>query len=73
MIQLFSETGEKADLGKKFRDRRVAKYFGSEAYEGTVKDYNDGFFQIVYDDGDEEDQDMKELEQAIELYEKLHS
>jgi hypothetical protein len=47
----------KASIGK-----RVNKHFpGYGDYVGRITSYEDGLFHVVYDDGDEEDMDEKEL------------
>jgi hypothetical protein len=54
---------------------RVAKYFGSEVFFGTIKNFisptmkNDvDLWHVVYDDDDQEDFDHKDLRKAIALY-----
>ena len=50
---------------------RIAKYFGTELYLGTVA-FVDDYYHIVYDDGDEEDMTQDELIEVMKLY-KNHS
>ena len=42
-------------------DRLVMKEFDGEYYKGKVTEYEDAYFHIVYDDGDEEDLTFNEL------------
>ena len=60
-----------------FKDCRVAKIFGDKIYLGTITGCDDDqdnegekLYQVVYEDGDEEDLTVSELHAAIELYEK---
>eukprot|EP00956_Cyclotella_meneghiniana_P043014 scaffold249384_cov76-Cyclotella_meneghiniana.AAC.5 len=46
---------------------RVAKFFNSELYFGTVTSLNI-FYRIAYDDGDEEDLDEEDVHRALNLY-----
>ena len=50
-----------------FVGRKLKKAFCSGLYEGTVKSYdsNAQFFRILYEDGDEEDLDVNELESLL--------
>jgi hypothetical protein len=58
--------------------RRAAKYFDSELYYGLVREYTppdqneDGvdLWNILYDDGDYEDLERKELDECFALYKK---
>ena len=58
---------DQAQVGK-----RVAKDFGGEVYGGTVKKFTPQgrLWAIVYDDGDKEEMDAKELAAALKLQEK---
>jgi pantothenate kinase type III len=51
-----------------FISKRVAKYFGDELFFGTVTRYNGKYWHISYDDGDNEDMNVKELHQFLKLY-----
>ena len=58
-----------------FVDLRVAKYFKSELYYGTVTKYlppleadEYSLWKIKYDDGDGEDWDRDELLEGVRLY-----
>jgi len=58
-----------------FLKRRFAKYFEddngqSALYFGTVTRFQKRFWQVVYDDGDEDENNKKELTAGLELYEK---
>jgi len=58
--------------------RRVAKYFDTELYYGSVREYtppdqNEDFvdlWNILYDDGDFEDLERNEMDECFELYRK---
>lgn len=52
-----------------WKGRRVAKYFESLIYYGTVGDYDGEYWHITYDDGDKEDYDAKELLNQLKEYE----
>ena len=66
MIKLFKDVGEKKMelyIGKK-----IATHFpGHGNFAGTVESY-DGWFHVKYDDDDEQDMDLKEVQQGIDLY-----
>ena len=53
---------------------RVAKCYGRDIYSGIVVGYNDdegmGFWQVSYDDGDEEEFDEDDMDAALALYSK---
>jgi len=50
---------------------RVAKRFGRTLYFGTITHYRrEGLWHVLYDDGDEEDYDRKDLSKAEKLYDK---
>mmetsp|Transcript_7947 Transcript_7947/g.23553 ORF Transcript_7947/g.23553 Transcript_7947/m.23553 type:complete len:147 (-) Transcript_7947:281-721(-) len=56
---------------------RVAKDFDGEMYFGKIASYDSdadgvdgGLWHVVYDDGDEEDYEKKELRKSLKLYEK---
>ncbi len=46
---------------------RVAKYFGSEIFLGTVNAIKEELYHILYDDGDKEDMGHNDLLEAIRL------
>ena len=55
--------------------QRVAKYFGTEVYFGTVRKFippttkkDVDLWHIVYDDDDQEDYDHKDLRKGLALY-----
>lgn len=53
--------------------KRVAKYFGTECYFGTIREWYQGIdglplWAIWYDDDDKEDMDEKEVWEAIDMY-----
>ena len=63
--------------GTSYKDMRVAKTFGTDIYFGSVKMYFDidkedskseALWNVVYDDGDEEDLNVRELAGALRLY-----
>jgi len=52
-----------------FIGSRVAKtFFDNMVFYGTITSYDNGFWNIEYDDGDMEDFDETDLNTAIELY-----
>ena len=55
--------------GVALRLTRVSKSFECDGrwrnFEGTVVSYREPFFRVVYDDGDSEDQEGKELEKIV--------
>lgn len=57
---------------KYYVGRRVAKNFGEEIYFGKISKYaaESSYWHVVYDDGDEEDYNEKDLRQALKLYEE---
>ncbi|KAJ8899719.1 hypothetical protein K2173_019418 [Erythroxylum novogranatense] len=61
--ELFGVTG----YGEWFEGRRVRKPFGFEYYLGTVTQFDkeSGWFRVVYEDGDFEDLDWRELQEVI--------
>ena len=63
--------------GASYNDMRVAKTFGTDVYFGTIKAYfaadeedptSVALWNVVYDDGDEEDLNVQELAGALRLY-----
>ena len=64
------EKGLNPKLDHKYVGCRVAKYFKTELYFGTISIYND-YYRVVYDDGDEEDLDEEDLHEALELYQTV--
>ena len=68
--------------GTSYKDMRVAKTFGTDIYFGSVKTYfeadkedpkSEALWNIVYDDGDEEDLNVRELAGALRLYNQKKS
>ena len=68
--------------GTSYKDMRVAKTFDADVYFGSVKTYfeadkenpkSEALWNIVYDDGDEEDLNVRELAAALRLYNKKKS
>lgn len=59
-------------MDNKYINLRVAKYFSKlgEVHFGTVTSF-DGFYHVVYDDGDEEDMDERYLQKALALYKSI--
>ena len=55
---------------KSFLMTRVAKNFDGNTYFGTIQAIKGVYWHVVYDDGDEEDFDKKDLVAALKLYEK---
>jgi hypothetical protein len=57
-------------------DKRCRKYFRQfkEHYEGSVKSYDNEseLYKVLYDDGDEEDYTLNEIEKLISAYELRH-
>jgi len=51
---------------------RVAKTFEREVYFGSIVDYNvtSKLWKIIYDDGDQEEFDEKDLARSLKLYQK---
>merc|ERR1712032_916215 len=59
------------DSPKNYIKTRVAKRFGGTLYFGTITHYRrEGLWHVLYDDGDEEDYDRKDLIKAEKLYDK---
>ena len=63
--------------GASYNDMRVAKTFGTDVFFGTIKAYfaadeedpkSVPLWNVVYDDGDEEDLNVQELAGALRLY-----
>ena len=58
-----------------YADKRVAKEFDGKIYHGTVVNFTAGtegggdLWRIQYDDGDEEDLDLEELQAVLKLFE----
>ena len=68
--------------GTSYKDMRVAKTFGTDIYFGSVKTYfeadkedhkSEALWNVVYDDGDEEDLNVRELAGALRLYNQKKS
>jgi hypothetical protein len=53
--------------------KRVAKYFETRVYYGTIVEYQEPYWRVRYDDGDEEDFTEKEIKEHAKLLEKLTS
>eukprot|EP00956_Cyclotella_meneghiniana_P026276 scaffold56361_cov71-Cyclotella_meneghiniana.AAC.5 len=64
------EKGLNPKLDQNYVGSRVAKYFKTELYFGTVSINND-YYHVVYDDGDEEDLDEEDFHKALELYQTV--
>ena len=63
--------------GASYKDMRVAKNFGTTVFFGTIKTYFEAdasdpksvtLWNVVYDDGDDEDLNVRELAGALRLY-----
>ncbi|KAJ8766386.1 hypothetical protein K2173_022445 [Erythroxylum novogranatense] len=56
-----------AGYGEWFEGRRVRKLFGFENYLGNVTQFDkeSGWFRVVYEDGDFEDLDWRELQEVF--------
>lgn len=63
--------------GARYKGMRVAKTFDADVYFGSVKMYfeadkedpkSEALWNVVYDDGDEEDLNVRELANALRLY-----
>ncbi|KAI3832452.1 hypothetical protein MKW92_037559 [Papaver armeniacum] len=54
-------------FGEWLQGREVRKLFGDEFYTGKVKKYDkeDGWYRVVYEDGDSEDLEWNELEEIL--------
>lgn len=57
---------------KKHTDARVAKYFDDGLFFGTITKYDGkaNFWFVLYDDGDSEQFDKRDLNEALRLYKK---
>lgn len=62
-----AETGASTDFGEWLEGREVQKLFGEKYYSGLVTEYDkdNGWFRVVYEDGDFEDLDRHELEEVL--------
>ncbi len=70
MAKLYDEVGEKIKQNDQFVGKRVAKLFNEQLYEGSVLKFDGNYFHIAYDDGDEEEFDMNDLEQGMKLHQE---
>jgi hypothetical protein len=58
-----------AEYGGAFVGNRVGKFFnGSVLFLGTVTAFDKLWWHVVYDDGDEEEYDWKDLKAGLEKY-----
>lgn len=62
-----AEAGASTDFGEWLEGREVQKLFGEKYYSGLVTEYDkeNGWFRVVYEDGDFEDLDRHELEGVL--------
>ena len=62
-----AETNASVDFGEWFEGREVQNLFGRKYYSGLVTEYDKetGWFRVVYEDGDFEDLDRRELEEVL--------
>ncbi|KAM7276862.1 hypothetical protein ACFE04_018728 [Oxalis oulophora] len=53
--------------GEWYEGRQVRKLFDGKYYSGTMTEYNkeNGWYRVVYEDGDSEDLDWKEFEEVL--------
>ncbi len=51
--------------------KRVAKYFETKVYFGTIVKYQEPYWRVRYDDGDQEDYNSTEIKEHAKLLEKL--
>lgn len=61
------ETNLNSGFGEWFVGREIRKLFMGKCYKGTVTEYDkeSGWYRILYEDGDAEDLDWKELEEVL--------
>ena len=48
-----------------FIGRRVRRKFGETFYIGNITDYDKPYFNVLYEDGDEEDMNLKEVQRFL--------
>ena len=48
-----------------FVGQRVRRKFGNDFYVGDITDYDKPFFQILYEDGDEEEMNLTEVKRFL--------
>jgi hypothetical protein len=51
--------------------KRIAKYFERKVYFGTIVKYQEPYWRVRYDDGDQEDYNSTEIKEHAKLLEKL--
>jgi len=73
-MEIDSNDEANVKLGSKIGDasihigKNVAKDFDGEIFIGVITDYKDGFWDISYEDGDNEDLDEEELKEVLEFF-----
>ncbi|KAJ1397858.1 dirigent protein 17-like [Sesbania bispinosa] len=62
-----AETHGPSSLGEWLEGREVQKWFMGRYYKGTITEFDkeSGWYRVLYEDGDSEDLDWKELEEVL--------
>ncbi|KAH0652473.1 hypothetical protein KY289_030151 [Solanum tuberosum] len=63
-----AESHKNIDFGQLFEGREVRKLFGDKYYNGKVTKFDEetGWFRVKYEDGDDEDLELHELEEVLQ-------
>lgn len=66
-VKMDTESHENTGCGEWLEGRKVQKLFGGQFYSGTVTEFDkeSGWYRVVYEDGDLEDLEWRELQDVL--------